>query len=109
MECNTLSSNKCCISTKFVLAKFKFPIPGVWPRPNGKPPKFASAVFGRLADGCVVPAAGVVVGLADPVAVVSVLGARTTRWIVTPSFISIYNPSKRKLKIFVFRLSYHVF
>ncbi len=72
------------MSRKFVLAKFKFPIPGVKPRPNGKPAVFACAVFGRLADACVslVPVGFVELAdalVVDAAVVVSVLGARITK------------------------------
>jgi hypothetical protein len=81
-----------------VLAKFKFPIPGVNPRPNGKPAVLACAALEGLADACVSPVAVAVVELADVfAAAVSVLGARITKCIVTPSFISIHKSKKNIL------------
>lgn len=71
------------MSRKFVLAKFKFPIPAFKPRPNGKPPGFACIAAGRVADVGVSPVVVVAVVLADvddaDDAVESVLGARITK------------------------------
>ena len=80
-------------------------MPGVMPNPNGKPPGFAGAGFGWLAEACDSP---MFIALADGLAPVpSVFGARMTKCSVTPSFTSSQseneaptNESLRRLTVF---------